>query len=63
MQQGHGSILRRLGKVMHEQDDITHETMPKRWVDLIHYLDEEERKRTKGPEATRKSCAKPSRKV
>ena len=63
MQQGHGSILRRLGKVMHEQDDITHETMPKRWVDLIHYLDEEEQKRAEGPEATRKSCVKPSRKV
>ena len=47
MQQDHDSILRRLGKLLHDQDDdITHEPLPKRWVDLIHFLDEEERKRT-----------------
>jgi hypothetical protein len=58
------TILRRIGKAFRGQsEDITHETMPKRWVDLIHYLDEEERKRAEGPEATRKSCVKPSRKV
>jgi hypothetical protein len=45
MQQGHDSILRRLGKVLHDQDGhITREPLPKRWVDLIHYLDEQERK-------------------
>ena len=45
MQQGHNSILRLLGKVLHDQDDdITHEPLPKRWVDLIHFLDEQERK-------------------
>jgi hypothetical protein len=45
MQQGHDSILRRLGKLLHDQDDdITHEPLPKRWVDLIHFLDEQERK-------------------
>ena len=49
MQQGHGSILRRLGKVMHDQDDdITHEALPRRWVDLIHYLDEEEKRENVG---------------
>jgi hypothetical protein len=45
MQQGHDWILRRLGKVMHDQDEgITQEPLPKRWVDLIHFLDEQERK-------------------
>jgi hypothetical protein len=46
MQQSHDPILRRLGKLLHDQDeDITHEPVPKRWVDLIHFLDEQERKR------------------
>jgi lysyl-tRNA synthetase class I len=45
MQQVHNSILRLLGRVLHDQDDeITHEPLPKRWVDLIHFLDEQERK-------------------
>jgi hypothetical protein len=45
MQQGHDSIFRRLGKLLHDQDDgIKHEPLPKRWVDLIHFLDEQERK-------------------
>ena len=45
MQQGHDSILRRLGKLLHDQDDdITREPLPRRWVDLIHFLDEQERK-------------------
>jgi hypothetical protein len=45
MQQSHDPILRRLGKLLHDQDDdITHESLPKRWVDLIHFLDEQERK-------------------
>jgi hypothetical protein len=46
MQQGHDPNLHRLGKLLHDQDeDITHEPVPKRWVDLIHFLDEQERKR------------------
>jgi len=44
MQQVHNSILRLLGRVLHDQDEITHEPLPKRWVDLIHFLDEQERK-------------------
>ena len=37
MQQVHNSILRLLGRVLHDQDDdIMHEPLPKRWVDLIH---------------------------
>ena len=27
-------------------DEITHEPLPRRWVDLIHRLDEQERKRS-----------------
>ena len=51
MQQGHGSILRRLGKVMHHQDeDITKEPLPKRWVDLIHFLDEQGQTRAQRPQ-------------
>ena len=47
MQQGHNSILRRIGKVLHDQEnDITREPLPRRWVELIHRLNEEERKRT-----------------
>jgi hypothetical protein len=46
MQQGHDPILRLLGKVMHDRDDdITLEPLPRRWVDLILFLDEQEKKR------------------
>ena len=46
MLQGQESILQRIGKVLRAQnDDITHEPVPTRWVDLIHYLDEQERRR------------------
>ena len=35
-----------IGKRLRGQDeDITHEPLPRRWVDLIRYLDEQERKR------------------
>jgi hypothetical protein len=47
MRPGEKSILRRLGKVLHVgTEDITHEPLPQRWVELIHYLDEQERKRS-----------------
>ena len=39
------TILQRLGKTLHvRMDDITHEPLPRRWVDLIHHLDDHERK-------------------
>jgi hypothetical protein len=34
-----------------KSEDITHEPMPERWVDLIRYLDEQERKRAAQAEA------------
>jgi hypothetical protein len=44
MRQGQDSILGRIGKAVHVQiDDIRHEPLPRRWIELIHYLDEQER--------------------
>ena len=41
------TILGRLGKALHVQmDDITHEALPGRWVELILYLEEHEKKRS-----------------
>ena len=41
------TVLGRLGKALHvEMDDITHEALPHRWVDLILYLEEQEKKRS-----------------
>ena len=41
-----------LGKIAQglrgDRKDIAYEPLPKRWVDLIHYLDEQERKRSGG---------------
>ena len=47
------TILGRLGKALHAHwDDIAHEPLPRRWVDLILFLDEQERKRSdRHPEA------------
>jgi hypothetical protein len=40
------TILGRLGKTLHvRMDDTTHEPMPRRSVELIQYLDEQERRR------------------
>ena len=47
MRQGQESVLGRLSKALHiRMDDITHEALPRRWVELIHYLDEQERQRS-----------------
>jgi hypothetical protein len=45
MLQGQETILQRIGKVLRVQsNDITHQPVPSRWVDLILHLDEQERK-------------------
>ena len=55
MRRAHNSILKRLSKALHIQHhDITGETLPERWVDLIHYLDDMERKRSEAPMAQAK---------
>jgi hypothetical protein len=57
MLQGHESILQHIGEVLCAQDDdVTHEPVPTRWVDLIHYLDAQERGRAERdqPDAERR---------
>ena len=58
--QGPDTIFSRLGKAFHlYADDIAHEPLPMRWVELIRYLDEQERRsseqsqRAAGGEASR----------
>ena len=37
-------IVAGIGKVLHERlEGDVHEPLPERWVDLIHYLNEQER--------------------
>ena len=41
------TIIGRLAKRLHVRiDDITHEPLPRRWVELILYLEEQERERS-----------------
>jgi hypothetical protein len=57
MQQGQDTILRRIGKALRaDADDIVNEPLPTRWVDLIRYLDERERKRKDGREEDVATC-------
>jgi hypothetical protein len=61
------TILQRLGKALHGHgDDITHEPLPRRWVDLIHHLDEQERRRSQGRQSKperQQNLPKPARKA
>jgi hypothetical protein len=51
--------LQRLGKALHVHvDDITHEPLPRRWVQLLHYLDEEEQKQAQGRQGEKYSRGK-----
>ena len=51
MQRGQNSILHRIGKALLAQDvETSQEPLPRRWVDLIHHLDERERSRQPEPE-------------
>jgi hypothetical protein len=46
MQNVRNSILYRIGKAFQVRtEDITRERLPERWVDLIQYLDAQERER------------------
>jgi hypothetical protein len=48
MWQAH-EFMRRIGTVLRIRDeDFAHEPLPERWVDLIHYLDEKERREKAG---------------
>ena len=48
------TILQRLGKALHAHWDATaHEPLPRRWIELIQHLNEQERKQSEPqPEAT-----------
>jgi hypothetical protein len=51
-------FLRRIGTVLRvTNDDFTHEALPERWVDLIHYLDEKERREEREREREQKPKA------
>ena len=53
-------LMRRIGTVLRvKNDDFTHEPLPERWVDLIHYLDEKER-REKSRERRRQRRQQPN---
>jgi hypothetical protein len=52
MPQGQDMILQRLAKALHAHvDDITHEPLPRRWVELINFLDEQEQKLAEAQQA------------
>jgi hypothetical protein len=40
----HETILELLGKTVPIRQDNAQEPLPRRWVDLIHYLEEQERR-------------------
>ena len=55
-------IWARLGKAMQSQAvDATHEPLPRRWVDLIHHLDEQERRRSQCRQPEAESRERPPR--
>jgi hypothetical protein len=58
---GHDSALGLIAKRLRgETEDIMQEPLPERWVDLIHYLDERERKLSeaaRSEEGDRHNCA------
>lgn len=46
MRQVQDALLRRITRALHDRfQEIAQEPIPRRWVDLIHHLDEQERKR------------------
>ena len=49
------TILQRLGKALNVRlDDVTHEPLPQRWIDLIKHLNEEERAQERARNAVQK---------
>jgi enoyl reductase-like protein len=51
MRQGQYKLSRRPAKALHGHvDDITYEPLPRRWVELIHFLDEQGQKRAQRPQ-------------
>ena len=51
MRHAYSPAFQRIGKALHAQyDDITKQPLPKRWVDLINYLNEKERMERGSPQ-------------
>ena len=52
MRQVQDTLLQRITRALHGQlRETVHGPLPRRWVDLIHHLDEQEQKRLQPPEA------------
>jgi hypothetical protein len=53
-------MVRRLGKALHLRlDDIAHESLPHRWVELIQHLNEQERTRERVQKSEPKERERP----
>jgi len=51
MRRGQDSLLHLIGQsLLADSNEITQEPLPRRWVDLIHHLNERERKRSGDPQ-------------
>lgn len=54
------TIFQRLGKALHLRlDDVTNEPLPHRWVELIQYLNEQERTRERVQQGEPKGRERP----
>ena len=54
-------IIERIGKMLHDQlDDIAREPLPDRWIDLINYLNDQERGRALGSPTPSQRCQRTS---
>jgi hypothetical protein len=54
------TVLQRLGKLLHSLDkDITHRQLPRRWLELIHRLDERLREQDRQLELERNAPESP----
>jgi hypothetical protein len=38
-------------RLRHQSSEITQESLPRRWIDLIRYLNEQERKQSEGKQS------------
>jgi hypothetical protein len=60
MGQVQDTVLQHLGNLLHSLDeDITHEQLPRRWLELIHRLDERLREQDRQPELERNAPKSP----
>jgi hypothetical protein len=60
MGQVQDTVMQRLGKLLHSLDeDITHEQLPRRWLELIHRLDERLREQDRQLELERNAPESP----